>query len=707
MPEKTIFKTFEHFKEPIAVVNSSGVIVFFNSEFHKIFGITKKNNKLIADIFTDKDPYTFKNILKFLENRAEYNNSFILNTELKKHTKFYLTATRIGTDYLFIFYTTGRISLNENFTDLISKITSSFDLDEVLEKAVSALSRLFTFSGYNICILDDEKNVLRSLKLSLPGISKESLQLYRNSKYPMNETGGVISKAIIKREVVYIPDRDIMECTNMEERVSHDLMLAFGVKSLIAFPMVMENTSVGVIAFYATGDKRLILGDDDIEEIREFICPITIAINNAVLHNKVLRQTVELEQIIAKRTEETRKKGEILEKLNIITKKINSSLDLDEVLDVTISELKNLFYFEGFAILLIDENKEYLITLKLVIPGFTDEQIKKMAAKKIPLNLIEGGGVAFAVMQKKEMYFEDVDPDKLANDVNKEAVVRTGGIRSALIMPLMINQEVVGAMIMSCYHQNLGFTEEDIETIRRFVEQISSAIKNSFLHRDLKDALSELEKANRKLEKQKKLLEELSITDSLTGIRNRRYFDERIVEEFEKCRRYGKTVYILMIDIDNFKTVNDNYGHDYGDHVLIKFTEILQETLRKSDLLARYGGEEFIVAMFETNIEGAKMVTEKIRKRAEENVYLYKNIEIKRTVSIGLSCFPSPVCPQESIEYIIKEADEALYIAKNTGKNRWVYYYDADENPKSNSSELAEETKKKRTRKKSTGDTKK
>ncbi len=707
MPEKTIFKTFEHFKEPIAVVNSSGVIVFFNSEFHKIFGITKKNNKLIADIFTDKDPYTFKNILKFLENRAEYNNSFILNTELKKHTKFYLTATRIGTDYLFIFYTTGRISLNENFTDLISKITSSFDLDEVLEKAVSALSRLFTFSGYNICILDDEKNVLRSLKLSLPGISKESLQLYRNSKYPMNETGGVISKAIIKREVVYIPDRDTMECIGMEERVSHDLMLAFGVKSLITFPMVMENTPVGVIAFYATGDKRLILGDDDIEEIREFICPITIAINNAVLHNKVLRQTVELEQIIAKRTEETRKKGEILEKLNIITKKINSSLDLDEVLDVTISELKNLFYFEGFAILLIDENKEYLITLKLVIPGFTDEQIKKMAAKKIPLNLIEGGGVAFAVMQKKEMYFEDVDPDKLANDVNKEAVVRTGGIRSALIMPLMINQEVVGAMIMSCYHQNLGFTEEDIETIRRFVEQISSAIKNSFLHRDLKDALSELEKANRKLEKQKKLLEELSITDSLTGIRNRRYFDERIVEEFEKCRRYGKTVYILMIDIDNFKTVNDNYGHDYGDHVLIKFTEILQETLRKSDLLARYGGEEFIVAMFETNIEGAKMVTEKIRKRAEENVYLYKNIEIKRTVSIGLSCFPSPVCPQESIEYIIKEADEALYIAKNTGKNRWVYYYDSDENPKSNSSELAEETKKKRTRKKSTGDTKK
>ena len=305
------------------------------------------------------------------------------------------------------------------------------------------------------------------------------------------------------------------------------------------------------------------------------------------------------------------------------------------------------------------------------------------------------------------MLFRSVDPDKLANDVNKEAVVRTGGIRSALIMPLMINQEVVGAMIMSCYHQNLGFTEEDIETIRRFVEQISSAIKNSFLHRDLKDALSELEKANRKLEKQKKLLEELSITDSLTGIRNRRYFDERIVAEFEKCRRYGKTVYILMIDIDNFKTVNDNYGHDYGDHVLIKFTEILQETLRKSDLLARYGGEEFIVAMFETNIEGAKMVTEKIRKRAEENVYLYKNIEIKRTVSIGLSCFPSPVCPQESIEYIIKEADEALYIAKNTGKNRWVYYYDADENPKSAQSHLDDGEKKKKSRKKSTGDNRK
>ena len=372
------------------------------------------------------------------------------------------------------------------------------------------------------------------------------------------------------------------------------------------------------------------------------------------------------------------KRREILERLDVVTRKISSSLELDEVLDVTINELKKLFYFEGFGILLVDEKKEFLLTLKLVIPNFAAEEIKKLAARKIPLNIEEGGGVALAVLKKMDMYFEDVDPAKLANGVNKEAVIKTGGIKSALIMPLSIDKEVVGVMIMSAYSRNLGFSAGDIATIRRFVEHISVAIKNSFLHRDLKIALLELKKANRKLEKQKQRLGELSITDSLTGIRNRRYFDEHIVLELEKCKRYNKRIFVMMIDIDDFKLVNDTYGHDCGDYVLIKLAQILRAMLRGSDLMARYGGEEFIVAMFETNAAGALLAAEKVRQKMEDTIYLYRRNKISRTVSIGISCYPPPSGAAVVIDDVVREADEALYRAKKTGKNKCVYYHDQD-----------------------------
>jgi len=383
----------------------------------------------------------------------------------------------------------------------------------------------------------------------------------------------------------------------------------------------------------------------------------------------------------ANRKNKTSKRREILERLDVVTRKISSSLDLDEVLDVTINELKKIFYFEGFAILLADEKKEFLLTLKLVIPNFSEEEIKKMATRKIPLNIEEGGRVASAFLQNKDMYFENVDPEKIASRVNREAVIKTGGIKSALVMPLAIDKEVVGVMIMSAYRRNLNFSAGDIATIRLFVEHISGAIKNSFLHRDLQIALRELEKANRKLEKQKQRLEELSITDSLTGIRNRRYFDEHIVLEVEKCKRYDKRVFVMMIDIDDFKFINDTYGHDCGDYVLVKLARILRKTLRVSDLLARYGGEEFIVAMFETDAAGAVMASEKVRKKIENTIFLYRRKKIRITVSIGISCYPSPSGAAVLIDRVVREADKALYLAKKTGKNKCVYYHDRNRRP--------------------------
>ncbi len=677
MENVQVFECFNYFNIPILVCDEEGEISSFNESFTKLFSefdFSEITN--IKYIFKNNSLKPLKTIVSFLQEKNNYNNTFDLKILKDKYKKVSVSVFAIDEKYIFLFYLQNEIGRNKEIIELINKITSTFDLDEILEKAIEGLLKIFSFTGYNISIIDDERNVLRVLKFDLPGINKESMNFYRTATYKLGKDGGVLAQTVLENRVIYIQDREKEKIDSTRTQI---LMINLNIRSQLLIPMTMDTIPVGVIGFYTHGDKKLILDQEDIEQIKNFITPITIAINNALLHNKVMRQTIELEKIIEKRTREIQKKSIELEKLSLITKKINATLDIGEVLDLLVEELHKLFFFEGFAVMLLDESKEFLFTLKLVIPNFSKKDLKRIAKKKVPLNIEEGGGVAFSVLQKRDMYFEDVDPEKLPDGVDKDAVINTGGIKSALILPMLINEEIIGAMILSSYNCNLGFSDDDISVIRRFVDQISSAIQNSFLHDDLQNALSDLERANRKLKKQKKLLEELAITDALTKIRNRRYFDERIVEDFEKCKRYNQPLFILMMDIDNFKSVNDTYGHDYGDYVLVEFTNILRKSVRKSDLLARYGGEEFIIAMFETNADGAKTVSEKIRKTVEEYDFKYKNIRIKRTVSIGISCYPSPLEPQDSIYTVVKEADEALYISKNTGKNKWIYYWDLEE----------------------------
>ncbi len=678
MEKNNVLECFNYFYTPIAVCDAKGKIISTNEAFDKLFSeFISGEIKNVKKLFKSNPGKKLEIITNFLKEQNVYNNTFDLNVYKNKTKKIAVSVFKLDDKYTFLFYPQKRFSQDKEIIELINKITSTFDLDDILEKAIAGLSNLFSFTGYNISIIDEDTDQLRVLKFDLPDINKESINFYRTAKYPLNKDGGILVESVLENKVIYIPDR---EEHDIESTRTQLLMVNLNIRSQLLIPMVMETLPVGVIGFYTHGDKKLILDEEDIEYIKNFITPITIAINNALLHNKVMRQTIELERIIENRTREIQKKNIELEKLSLITQKMNATLNIDEVLDLLHAELSKLYFFEGFAVMLMDDSKDYLFTLKLIIPNLEDKEVERIAKRRVPLDVEKGGGVAFAVLQKRDMYFEDVDPEKLPDGVNKEAVVKTGGIKSALILPMKISDEVVGVMILSAYTCNLGFTDDDISSIRRFVDQIASAIKNSFLHDDLQNALNDLERANRKLKKQKKLLKDLAITDALTQIRNRRYFDERIVEDYEKCKRYNQPLFILMMDIDNFKSVNDTYGHDYGDYVLVEFTNILSKNVRKSDLLARYGGEEFIIAMFETDANGAKIVAEKIRSMVEDHDFMWKNIHIKRTISIGISCYPSPLEPQDSVYTIVKEADEALYIAKNTGKNKWVYYWDLEEN---------------------------
>jgi diguanylate cyclase (GGDEF)-like protein len=161
-------------------------------------------------------------------------------------------------------------------------------------------------------------------------------------------------------------------------------------------------------------------------------------------------------------------------------------------------------------------------------------------------------------------------------------------------------------------------------------------------------------------------VEVLAITDPLTGLYNRRYFDNVLQKELTQRKRYGQSVTCLMMDIDHFKQVNDTYGHEAGDFVLKEIAELLKTHLREVDTIARWGGEEFIVMMPHTDIHGAFVPASRILKTIADKTF-DKIPDVHITVSIGLACTGET---QNIPDILVNAADLALYEAKKKGRNR-------------------------------------
>lgn len=158
----------------------------------------------------------------------------------------------------------------------------------------------------------------------------------------------------------------------------------------------------------------------------------------------------------------------------------------------------------------------------------------------------------------------------------------------------------------------------------------------------------------------------LSDTDELTGLKNRRAFKNELTNEVKKAIRYKRAFSILMLDADNLKKVNDQYGHAIGDKLLITLSQTIQDSLRGTDILARYGGDEFVVLLSETNDARAVEVAERIRTAVENTSFSADGDRVSSTLSIGVACYPDD---SEDSEDIINKADQALYESKHKGKN--------------------------------------
>jgi len=170
------------------------------------------------------------------------------------------------------------------------------------------------------------------------------------------------------------------------------------------------------------------------------------------------------------------------------------------------------------------------------------------------------------------------------------------------------------------------------------------------------------------------IIEQMAITDELTQIYNRRHFHNSLDRELSRSKRYGHPLSLLMLDIDHFKRVNDFYGHQIGDDVLIGLAAIVKSTTREMDVVARYGGEEIAVILPETDGRGAVLNAEKIRGSIETHAFeIHEGKTLKVTVSVGVSCLEQIAGKEEGrANKLIKSADEAMYLAKKSGRNQVI-----------------------------------
>lgn len=255
--------------------------------------------------------------------------------------------------------------------------------------------------------------------------------------------------------------------------------------------------------------------------------------------------------------------------------------------------------------------------------------------------------------QRKIMISDALSPE---NDDPFARELRAAGINSLVVIPIVLFDQHVGSLLLRAARLNGNFTPREVSFFEIVAEAASNALERAQL-------FESIQVANERLER-------LAITDGLTGLYNHRHFREHLQKEFDRAVRYKLPLSCMIMDVDDFKKLNDTFGHLVGDSVLKEIAERTLRCVRKSDLVARYGGEEFVVVMPQTGREGALVEGERIREIIAAAPFGDVGDARPVTVSGGVS-----VLDHENMlnaEDLLRAADQALYEAKRNGKNQVV-----------------------------------
>lgn len=316
---------------------------------------------------------------------------------------------------------------------------------------------------------------------------------------------------------------------------------------------------------------------------------------------------------------------------------INQTVDLDSLYAVVTDVIRNRLMLHNYSLMAWDE--KYRVLRVRAAFGFSNPE------KVMQMTFQAGEGIAGHVVSTGKMIY--------VKDCLKEPRLVDKGVAlagSILSLPLQYKSQALGVIHFG-RNEIDGFGAQDIRMLKLVADQVALAMANAKLYTKTR---------------------ELSLTDELTGVYNRRHFQEVLQLEWKRAVRFKRELSVLMIDIDYFKKFNDTYGHLAGDQVLRQIGFLLKNSLREVDTVARFGGEEFVVMLPDTDKRGALAVAEKLRHLVQEHRFVGEKKTLQAiTISVGVACYPHDA---DEMDDLIDHADIVLYEAKDGGRNRVVVY---------------------------------
>ena len=511
-------------------------------------------------------------------------------------------------------------------TDELSKILKScrelsniLNLDELYAVFSDVIKKKFSIHELAIFVWDQtEKNLSPVFS---HGLGDLTIQI------PQSKS--ILWKSILKGESFAVND-DAGKPVFPED--FQKLNLA-GLQSELWVPLGMGEDLSGLVTIGSRRNNRP-FDDTDLYFLQQLCAHAVVCINTCRLYEKRRKEKEDLDKTLQN-----------LSLLYSIGKAMNYISDLKNLLQFILSQAIDLTHAEKGSLMLYDLETDQLNIR--VLAGMEDTAFQeKVNNNEIPCRSFKPGeGIAGRVyMTAKPLVVNNINEDDVFIDSEKSYV------RSIACIPMIVYNEVIGVINVTNKQHGKEFTDEDVEMLKAVADQAAVAINKAQLW-------------------------DMAVTDSLTGLYVRRYFMVKLQEELHRAERYNNILSVVMADLDQFKNINDTYGHDAGDRVLEAIGKFLQQNIRDVDVVARYGGEEFVVMIPEAAKDAAHSLSERLRKNLAE--MKFENLP-PITVSLGIATYPFD---GRSAEDLIKKADAAMYAAKRAGRNKVVKYTEKIKQP--------------------------
>jgi len=384
------------------------------------------------------------------------------------------------------------------------------------------------------------------------------------------------------------------------------ILSAKNTRSELAVPLMVRDLVVGVLDCQSENLDHF--DSETIDLLTLFSTQASMALQNARLYSLERHRASQLQAI------------------NAIAQQMTAVLDLKELLAKVCLLIQQAFEVCHVSVLLKDEEELVMRASHGRLTGRTPE------GGRLPA----GAGLWQRALAEGKTLIEN--KVKAASDFG--LYIETG---SSMCIPLVSFGQTLGVLVLDTARAN-AFNDNDTQPLESVADICATAIQNAHYVERVK---------------------QLAYLDGLTGIFNRRFFELRIVEEIERAHRFGTGLAVVMVDIDQFKRLNDEFGHLLGDEVLRQVSSIFHQQLRKIDVLCRYGGEEFAILLSQTNAVHALGVAEKLRKTVE--AWQFPGVPRPVTISAGTANFSEHGSTRDEL---VKAADAGLYAAKQAGRNQ-------------------------------------